>query len=495
MSLPKLPVISDAVEALKEMPIETRLFINGEFVPSRSGKTFDVYNPATEQKTASVFEADVEDVNDAVAAAKAAFPAWSDLAATERGAFLFKLADSMEKHFAEMSYLDAISMGKPVDSDVVTAVAMSQLRYYAGKASDIQGDSSLNTPGMLNIVLRQPFGVCGAITPWNAPITMVVQKLGPALIAGNTLVLKSSEKAPLSPLVLAKCSQEIGLPKGVLNILNGFGRPCGEAIARHMDIRKVSFTGSTSTGRAIKKAAAESNLKKVTLELGGKSPLIIFEDADLEKAVPAAAFSILVNSGQACVASSRVFVHTAIADKFIDALKIEMDRVGAAGDPLGRGIQRGPQADKLQFDRVMGFLEEARTTGLEFVTGGGRVRDRGYFVQPTIIKNAPADSRVMKEEIFGPVMCINSFDDEEAVLETANDTSYGLYASVYTKDISRALRIAKRFEAGNVGINCTSPTMAADMPFGGWKESGEGKEGSKYATDYWTELKSVYVAL
>ncbi|KAH9226525.1 hypothetical protein K456DRAFT_1850298 [Colletotrichum gloeosporioides 23] len=477
------------------MPIETRLFINGEFVPSRSGKTFDVYNPATEQKTASVFEADVEDVNDAVAAAKAAFPAWSDLAATERGAFLFKLADSMEKHFAEMSYLDAISMGKPVDSDVVTAVAMSQLRYYAGKASDIQGDSSLNTPGMLNIVLRQPFGVCGAITPWNAPITMVVQKLGPALIAGNTLVLKSSEKAPLSPLVLAKCSQEIGLPKGVLNILNGFGRPCGEAIARHMDIRKVSFTGSTSTGRAIKKAAAESNLKKVTLELGGKSPLIIFEDADLEKAVPAAAFSILVNSGQACVASSRVFVHTAIADKFIDALKIEMDRVGAAGDPLGRGIQRGPQADKLQFDRVMGFLEEARTTGLEFVTGGGRVRDRGYFVQPTIIKNAPADSRVMKEEIFGPVMCINSFDDEEAVLETANDTSYGLYASVYTKDISRALRIAKRFEAGNVGINCTSPTMAADMPFGGWKESGEGKEGSKYATDYWTELKSVYVAL
>ncbi|EQB55804.1 aldehyde dehydrogenase [Colletotrichum gloeosporioides Cg-14] len=495
MSLPKLPVISGAIEALKEMPIETRLFINGEFVPSRSGKTFDVYNPATEQKTASVFEADVEDVNDAVAAAKAAFPAWSDLAATERGAFLFKLADSMEKHFAEMSYLDAISMGKPVDSDVATAVAMSHLRYYAGKASDILGDSSLNTPGMLNIVLRQPFGVCGAITPWNAPITMVVQKLGPALIAGNTLVLKSSEKAPLSPLVLAKCCQEIGLPKGVLNILNGFGRPCGEAIARHMDIRKVSFTGSTSTGRAIKKAAAESNLKKVTLELGGKSPLIIFEDADLQKAVPAAAFSILVNSGQACVASSRVFVHTAIADKFIDALKIEMDRVGTAGDPLGRGIQRGPQADKLQFDRVMGFLEEARTAGLEFVTGGGRVGDRGYFVQPTIIKNAPANSRVMKEEIFGPVMCINSFDDEEAVLGTANDTSYGLYASVYTKDISRALRIAKRFEAGNVGINCTSPTMTADMPFGGWKESGEGKEGSKYATDYWTELKSVYVAL
>ncbi|KAE9570042.1 Aldehyde dehydrogenase [Colletotrichum fructicola] len=495
MSLPKIPVISGAVEALKEMPVETRLFINGEFVPSRSGKTFDVYNPATEQKTASVFEADVEDVNDAVAAAKAAFPAWSDLAATERGAFLFKLADSMEKHFAEMSYLDAISMGKPVDSDFATAVAMSQLRYYAGKASDIQGDSSLNTPGMLNIVLRQPFGVCGAITPWNAPITMVVQKLGPALIAGNTLVLKSSEKAPLSPLVLAKCCQEIGLPKGVLNILNGFGRPCGEAIARHMDIRKVSFTGSTSTGRAIKKAAAESNLKKVTLELGGKSPLIIFEDADLEKAVPATAFSILVNSGQACVASSRVFVHTAIADRFIDALKIEMDRVGAAGDPLGCGNQRGPQADKLQFDRVMGFLEEARTTGLEFVTGGGRVGDRGYFVQPTIIKNAPADSRVMKEEIFGPVMCINSFDDEEAVLGTANDTSYGLYASVYTKDISRALRIAKRFEAGNVGINCTSPTMTADMPFGGWKESGEGKEGSKYATDYWTELKSVYVAL
>ncbi|KAF9875570.1 putative aldehyde dehydrogenase [Colletotrichum karsti] len=495
MSPPELPIISDSVEALKQMPIENRLFINGEFVPSRSGKKFDVYNPATEEKTASVFEADVEDVNDAVAAAKAAFLPWSELAASERGGYLFKLADAMEKHFAEMSYLDAVSMGKPVDSDMATAISMTQLRYYAGKATDIQGDSSLNTPGMLNIVLRQPYGVCGAITPWNAPIAMVVQKIGPALIAGNTLVLKSSEKAPLSPLVVAKCCQEIGLPKGVLNILNGYGRPCGEAIARHMEIRKVSFTGSTATGRAIKKAAAESNLKKVTLELGGKSPLIIFDDADLEKAAPAAAFSILINSGQACVASSRVFVHSKIVDKFIDALKVEMDRIGAAGDPLGRSTQRGPQADKLQFERVMGFLDEAKSSGLEIVTGGGRKGDKGYFVQPTIIKNAPKDSRVMKEEIFGPVLCVNAFDDEQAVLDIANDTSYGLYASVFTRDISRALRIAKRFEAGNVGINCTSPTMAIDMPFGGWKESGEGKEGSKYATDHWTELKSVYVAL
>lgn len=378
---------------------------------------------------------------------------------------------------------------------MATAFVFTQLRYYAGKATDVQGDSSLNTPGMVNIVLRQPFGVCGAITPWNAPVLMVVQKLGPALIAGNTLVLKASEKAPLSPLVLAKCCAEIGLPKGVLNILNGFGKTCGDAIARHMDIRKVSFTGSSATGRAIKKAAAESNMKKVTLELGGKSPLIVFDDADLERAAPAAALSILVNSGQACVASSRVFVHAKIADKFVDALKVQMEKTGAAGDPLAPGVGRGPQADKLQFDKIMGFLDEAKSLGLKVVTGGGRDKERGYFIQPTIVRDAPNDSRFMREEIFGPVLGVNVFEDEEEVLRIANDTPFGLYASVFTRDISRALRIAKKFEAGNVGINCASPTMAIDMPFGGWKGSGEGKEGSKYATDAWTELKSVYIAL
>ncbi|UPK93189.1 hypothetical protein LCI18_004124 [Fusarium solani-melongenae] len=472
------PAVSGSVDQLKKLPIENRLFINGEFVPSKSGRTFEVVNPATEKVAANVFEADIADVDAAVAAAKAAFPAWSELPASERGAYLFKLADALEKHLPELAYLDAISMGKPVDNDFVNSMASTQLRYFAGQAYESQGDTSLHTPGFVNLTFRQPYGVCGAITPWNAPVTMVTQKAGPALITGNTLVVK-----------------EIGLPKGVLNILTGFGRPCGEAIARHMDIRKLSFTGSTAAGKAVKKAAAETNLKNVTLELGGKSPLIVFDDADLEKAAGASAFSILANSGQACVASSRVFVQSTVADRFVEALKTSMARIGSSGDPLAVGTLRGPQADRLQFSRVMGFLDEAKQLGLEIVTGGDRVGETGYFVQPTVIKGVPEDARVFKEEVFGPVLCLNTFTDEEAVLKSANDTEFGLYASVFTKDISRALRIAKRFEAGNVGVNCASPMLSFDMPFGGWKQSGEGKENSKYVLDYWTELKTVYVAV
>jgi aldehyde dehydrogenase (NAD+) len=353
----------------------------------------------------------------------------------------------------------------------------------------------LNTKDHVNITFRQPFGVCGGIIPWNIPLLMLINKVGPALVTGNTLVLKSSEKSPLSSLFVAKLAQEIGLPKGVLNVLSGFGRPCGEAIAKHMDIRKLSFTGSVIAGRAIKKAAAESNLKNVTLELGGKSPLVIFEDAELAKAIPAAAFSILANSGQACIASSRVYVHASIADKFMAGMKAAMVEMGKSGDALVAGTRRGPQADKIQFDRVMSYLQSAKDEKIDIPLGGHREGEKGYFIEPTIIANAPEDSKVMKEEIFGPVVCINTFTDEEEVLEKANDTEYGLYASVFTKDISRALRVAKRLEAGSVGVNCTSPTMAIDMPFGGFKQSGDGRELSKYSTDYWTELKSVFIAL
>lgn len=374
-------------------------------------------------------------------------------------------------------------------------MAINGLRHIAGRAYEIQGETSLNTPGFLNLTFRQPYGVCGAITPWNVPLLMVTQKLGPALLTGNTIVIKTSEKAPLSALVLAKCCQEIDLPKGVVNILSGFGQPCGDAIARHMDIRKLSFTGSTATGKAIKRAAAESNLKNVTLELGGKSPLIIFEDADIQKAAQAAAFSILVNSGQACVASSRVYVQSSIASEFTSAVKTAMAAMGTSGDPLVAGTARGPQADKLQFDRVVGFLEEAKSEGAEIVMGGGHEEKQGYYIQPTIFKNVPETSRVFREEIFGPVMCLGTFDDEETVLKSANDSEFGLYASVFTRDISRGIRVAKRFEAGNVGINCSSPTGAVDMPFGGWKQSGEGQENSKHGMEAWTELKSVYIAL
>jgi aldehyde dehydrogenase (NAD+) len=496
----------------KSARIEDRLFINGEFVPSLSGKKFDVSNPNNEKIVASVYEAGAEDVDVAVQAAKTAFPAWSALSAAERANYLNLLADAVEKNVEELSYLEAISMGKPCVGDsmcslaqialeqrlictVFNAMAVQMLRYFASKALDIQGDTSLNTANFVNMSWRQPFGVCGAIIPWNVPLTALIQKIAPALAAGNTMVLKSSERSPLSSLLFGRLANDAGLPKGVLNILSGYGRPCGEAIARHMDIRKVSFTGSVIAGRAIKKAAAESNLKNVTLELGGKSPLVIFEDADLAKAAPAAAFSILCNSGQACIASSRVYVHADIAEKFIEEMKRAMIEFGRSGDACEAGTKRGPLADKVQFERVMSYLTYANETGLEMPIGGKREGSLGFFVEPTMVVNVPEDSRLMRDEIFGPVVCVNTFTDEAEVMRRANDSEFGLYASVFTKDISRALRIAKQLEAGSVGVNCTSPMLALDMPFGGFKQSGDGRELSKYATDYWTELKSVFISL
>jgi aldehyde dehydrogenase (NAD+) len=477
-----------------EKPLETQLFINGEFVPSSDKKTFPVSNPHNHAHVADVYEATVSDVDHAVSAAEAAFPAWSALGAGARTQWLNKLGDAIEKRLTDIAYLESICMGKPVNT-FTEAAAMGFWRWYTGKGYDIQGTTSLNSPGFVAMTFRQPFGATAAIIPWNAAFLMLAVKVVPALIAGNTMVLKTSEKSPLSCLVAAQCMQEIEFPKGVLNILSGHGRPAGEALAKHMRIRKIAFTGSTATGKAVQKAAAESNLKNVTLELGGKSPLIVFEDADLAKAAPGAAFSILTNSGQACVASSRIYVHEKVADEFVELVKGALAQMGSSGDPLEQGTTRGPQADSVQFERVMGFLEGAKREGLEIVVGGGREEGKdGFYVQPTILRNVPEDARIVKEEVFGPVVVINTFSDEDEVLRRANDSEYGLYGSVFTRDISRALRVAKRIEAGLVGINNTSPNTVIDMPFGGWKGSGIGREGSQYAFEHWTELKTVVIS-
>lgn len=315
------------------------------------------------------------------------------------------------------------------------------LRYYAGKCTDVQGESSLQTKDFVNIVLRQPFGVCAGITPWNAPVTMMLFKICGACVCGNTIVCKSSEKAPLTALYLAKLIQQAGFPKGVINILSGKGLPCGDALARHMDVRKISITGSVRAGRAIKIAAAESNMKKVSLELGGKSPLIIFEDADLDKAIPATAQAILFNTGQVCIASARVYVHSSIAKEFSKRLVQEMlvkgyNPASSHGDPLSKETVRGPQADRLQYDFIMDILQDSKTAGHNFLTGGGRDSshgDKGYFVQPTLVLNPGDDTRINREEIFGPIQVLNTFESEEEAIRRSNATEFGLYASVYTR--------------------------------------------------------------
>ncbi|KAF2262883.1 aldehyde dehydrogenase [Lojkania enalia] len=473
--------------------IETRLFINGEFCESSNGKTFDIKNPATLKLVAKVHEASEEDTDRAVAAAKAAFPSWSALSPDKRAVYFKKLASLMRENNDELATLEAASMGKPLAGFFDAFAGASKWDYYAESGYNVQGATSIQTPGYLNMTLRQPYGVVAAIIPWNVPLLFLSSKLAPALIVGNTVVLKSSEKAPLTvglPISvsvnmmlkpqqsakLATLVQKAGFPPGVINIITGFGNVSGSILSHHMDVRALSFTGSGRTGRLIQAAAAKSNLKPVFLELGGKSPAVVFDDADIQDAVKQTAYSIQWNSGQVCMANSRVYVQDTIAEKYIELFKEHM-KSATMGDPLEKGVDHGPQADEVQHKTVLRYLEMGKESG-DLILGGGAPSDReGYYIQPTIFTNTPEDAQIMKEEIFGPVVNINVFKSEEEVLEKANNTEYGLYAAVYTKNIDRAMRFAKGLEAGTIGVNCTSPTTGKDMPFGGYKSSGVGREG------------------
>ncbi|KAK7708407.1 hypothetical protein SLS57_008988 [Botryosphaeria dothidea] len=470
--------------------IETRLFIDGKFVPASNGGTFTVVSPHTGKPAAEVSEATVDDVNAAVAAAQKAFPSWSNLSPSARGAPMARLADLILEHKDELARLEAISMGKPVSEFIDVGAAVGNFQLYAGMGWQARGTSSLNTPGYVNLTVRQPYGVIGVIIPWNAPLLFFAKKVAPALAAGNTVVLKSSEKAPLTSAKVAALIEKAGFPPGVINVLSGHGHISGAAMSSHMQIRMISFTGSLRTGKAIQKASAESNLKNVVLELGGKSPAIVFEDADLDEAAELTQYSVRTNAGQTCMQNSRIYVHTDVAEAFIAKFK-EKIAASKMGDPLDPSTKVGPIVDEVQHKRVLEFIEHGKQSG-KLALGDSKV-DTAAHVNPTIFLETPEDSKIMKEEVFGPVVNINVFNSEDDVVKKANDTEFGLYASVFTKDIDRGLRMLTKLEAGTVGINCTSPTVATDMPFGGYKQSGVGREGLEHSLNNYLEVKSALI--
>ncbi|KAL4871589.1 hypothetical protein BDV12DRAFT_206288 [Aspergillus spectabilis] len=472
--------------------IETRLFINGKFQPSSDGKTFDLINPFTRKSVAEVSQATEEDVNKAVAAAKAAFPAWRDLSPAGRGAYLHKLAALIRESSQEFARLESLSTGKPVSQYIDASAAADSFSYFAEAGWTVQGTSSLNTPGHFNMTVKQPYGVVACIIPWNVPMAFFAFKAAPALAAGNTVVLKSSEKAPLTSALAAKLIAQAGFPSGVINVVSGFGTPTGSALASHMDVRCLSFTGSSFTGQKIQTAAAASNMKVVHMELGGKSPALIFDDADLESAAQQTQFSVGFLSGQTCMANSRIYVQESVAERFLALFKEKFGAAASLGNPLEQSTSHGPQVDGMQYERVKNYLaigEKDRK-----LSRGGDAGD-GYFIKPTVFQDVPEDSRIVKEEVFGPVVVINTFKTEEEAIKKANSSEFGLYASVFTKDLDRAVRTSKLLEAGTVGVNCTSPSTAKDMPFGGYKMSGIGREGFMHSLDNFLETKTILIKM
>lgn len=475
----------------------TKLLINNEWVESASGKRFETINPTNGEAICDVAEADAADVDRAVAVARRAFTSgnWPKMSATQRGELLYKLADLMEKHKEELARLETLDNGKPL-SDSLTKdlpLAIACYRYYAGWADKVQGKTiPINGP-YLCYTRHEPVGVVGQIIPWNFPLLMQAWKLAPALATGNTLILKTAEQTPLSALRVGELIMEAGFPPGVVNILPGYGPTAGGAIARHPDIDKVAFTGSTEVGHLIMEAAAQTNLKRVSLELGGKSPNIVFADADMDAAIEGAHQGVFFNQGQCCNAGTRLFVEEKCYDEFV-AKCVERSKNRKVGNPLEPGIEQGPQVDNEQFDKVMGYIESGMREGAQMLCGGSRIGDRGYFIEPTVFADVQDDMKIAREEIFGPVMSILKFKDLDEVTRRANDTMYGLAAGVWTRDISKAHAIAHGVRAGTVWVNSYHVFDAA-APFGGFKQSGMGRELGEYGLEHYTEVKTVTVKL
>ncbi|KAM0756358.1 aldehyde dehydrogenase [Meredithblackwellia eburnea MCA 4105] len=496
MSVPVANLTFPEGHKLKDISFKTGLFINNQWVNGEGNKTIDTVNPTTGKTIASVAEASAKDVDIAVEAAQKAFDTvWGErVPGHERGRLLFKLADLFDQHADQLASIESLDNGKAFSFargfDVPEAAAC--LRYYGGWADKDHGKVIEVNDSKLAFTRHEPIGVVGQIIPWNFPILMFAWKLGPALATGNTIVIKVAETTPLSAFYATQLIAQV-LPPGVVNVVTGYGNITGAAISSHMKIEKVAFTGSTLVGRTIMKAAATSNLKTVTLELGGKSPNIIFDDADLEQAAGWATFGLFFNHGQCCCAGSRVFVQEGVYDKFLEILQAKVKAI-KVGSPFTADTFQGPQTSQLQYDRIMAHVQSGKEEGAKVLMGGERHGTEGFFIQPTIFTDVKPNMRIVKEEIFGPVVVVSKFKDEDDIVAQANDTMYGLAGALFSRDISRALRVAKRIQAGTVWVNCYNQ-LHSQVPFGGYKQSGIGRELGEYALANYTNVKAVHVNL
>ncbi|KAH9456805.1 hypothetical protein Pst134EA_020715 [Puccinia striiformis f. sp. tritici] len=496
MPSPQITLSFPAHLKLDPVTLETGLFINNEFVESAEKSTFETLNPTNGKVIGSVSEARAKDVDIAVKAASEAFnKVWGiKTPGSTRGKMLMHLADKIEAHLDTFAAIEAMDNGKTFAMakafDITEAAAC--LRYYGGWADKNMGQTIEVDESKMAFTIHEPIGVVGQIIPWNFPLYMMSWKLGPALATGNTIVLKPAEQTPLTALYLCKFIKEI-FPAGVVNILPGFGVGAGQPMVEHPMIEKIAFTGSTAIGKQILAKSGDHNLKKVTLELGGKSPNIVFDDADFEQAVKWASFGIFFNHGQCCCAGSRVFVQEGIYDKFVAALKENLQSL-KVGDPFDVNTFQGPQVSQLQYDRIMAYIKSGKEEGATCLIGGDRHGQEGYYIQPTLFTDVKPSMKIHREEIFGPVVVVMKFVDEEDVIQQANDTIYGLASAIHSKDITKALRVARRIQAGTVWINCYNK-IATQVAFGGVKQSGLGRECGSYALSNYTSIKSVFINL
>jgi betaine-aldehyde dehydrogenase len=483
-------------DAMKTASGAYKLYIDGAWVENSSGNSFPVYEPATENVMADVLEADISDVDRAAQAARRAFDtgAWPTKTPQDRAQILFKLAAKVREQLPMLAEVEAINTGKPIVESEYDILAVAEVfEYYGGLVTKVPGQVNPVSANALSLSLREPVGVCGLIVPWNYPLLMAAWKLAPALAAGCTMILKPAEQTPLTALLIADWFEEVGLPPGVVNVLNGFGETCGAPLVEHPLVDKIAFTGSTEVGKQITKSAANT-LKRVTLELGGKSPNIFFADADWEASIDGALFGIFINQGEVCSAGSRILVEKKIYKKFVDAMA-EKAKTIKLGPPMDRESKMGPVISKDQYERIQSYLAIGKSEG-KLASGGGRPKefDKGYYIEPTIFYDVDNSARIAREEIFGPVAAVIPFEDEVEAIKIANDTAYGLAAAVWSRDIYKAFRVVKSLRAGIVWVNHMQPTCV-EAPWGGYKQSGVGRELGPWGIEEYLETKQVYINL